>query len=98
MTTSLVTGGAGFLGSDLCDRLLGRGDRVIRIDNIGARESEQYRAYPPEIFEYRNIDIDELDYVDEPVDLVRIGPSSIMNEIQCADGDRPAEGQACPER
>jgi len=31
---TVVTGGAGFLGSHLCDRLLDRGDEVIAIDNL----------------------------------------------------------------
>ena len=31
--TVLVAGGAGFVGSHLCDALLARGDRVICIDN-----------------------------------------------------------------
>jgi dTDP-glucose 4,6-dehydratase len=34
MTTSIVTGGAGFLGSHLCDRLLAESHRVICIDNL----------------------------------------------------------------
>ncbi len=34
MTRSVVTGGAGFLGSHLCDRLLDRGDDVVCIDNL----------------------------------------------------------------
>lgn len=32
--TSVVTGGAGFLGSHLCDRLLNEGHRVICLDNL----------------------------------------------------------------
>lgn len=34
MATILVTGGAGFLGSHLCDRLIERGDEVICLDNF----------------------------------------------------------------
>jgi len=34
MTVVLVTGGAGFLGSHLCDRLIARGDDVICLDNF----------------------------------------------------------------
>ncbi len=34
MAAVLVTGGAGFLGSHLCDRLIDRGDEVICVDNL----------------------------------------------------------------
>ncbi len=34
MTVSVVTGGAGFLGSHLCDHLLSEGQRVICMDNL----------------------------------------------------------------
>ena len=34
MSRVLVAGGAGFLGSHLCDRLLGRGDRVVCVDDL----------------------------------------------------------------
>ena len=34
MKTILVTGGTGFIGSHLCDRLIARGDTVICLDNL----------------------------------------------------------------
>lgn len=34
MATILITGGAGFLGSHLCDRLIARGDEVLCADNF----------------------------------------------------------------
>src|SRR5271169_3181800 len=41
MRTILVTGGAGFVGSHLCDRLIGRGDNVLCLDNFftGSRDN-----------------------------------------------------------
>ena len=34
MKKTLITGGAGFLGSHLCERLLARGDNVTCLDNF----------------------------------------------------------------
>ena len=43
MATVLVTGGAGFLGSHLCDRLIERGDDVICLDNFFTGSKENIR-------------------------------------------------------
>ena len=40
----LVTGGAGFLGSHLCERLLADGHEVLCVDNFFTGTQEQHRA------------------------------------------------------
>ena len=41
----LVTGGAGFLGSHLCDRLLAAGDEVICVDNFFTGTKDNIAAF-----------------------------------------------------
>jgi UDP-glucuronate decarboxylase len=60
MASILVTGGAGFLGSHLCDRLIDRGDDVICLDNFftGQRRNIQHLLANPH-FELTRHDITE---------------------------------------
>jgi dTDP-glucose 4,6-dehydratase len=70
MSTCLVTGGAGFLGSHLCDELLSRGHRVICIDNLETGSLANIEHIRTEQFIHRNLDIIEPYYIDEPIDFV----------------------------
>src|SRR6202165_3086286 len=70
MTTSLVTGGAGFLGSHLCDELLRRGHRVICVDNLETGTLANIEHIRDQGFIHLNLDIIEPYYVEEPIDFV----------------------------
>jgi len=70
MTTSLVTGGAGFVGSHLCDELLRRGHRVICVDNLETGSLNNIEHIRSEDFVLLNLDIIEPYFVEEPIDFV----------------------------
>ena len=71
MPTSLVTGGAGFLGSHLCDYLIGRGHRVVCVDNLdtGSLENIRHLGEGPD-FRFEMLDITGHYDIDERVDFV----------------------------
>ena len=59
MTVFLVTGGAGFIGSHLCDRLLAEGHRVVAVDDLSTGRIANLgdaRGYGTE-FTFFNMDI-----------------------------------------
>ncbi len=85
MATCVVTGGAGFLGSHLCDRLLAEGHRVICVDNLdtGSLENIEHIRDPLFSFELHDMveHLDLLGPIDEiyhlaspasPIDYLRL--------------------------
>jgi dTDP-glucose 4,6-dehydratase len=68
--TSVVTGGAGFLGSHLCDRLLEAGHRVICLDNLDTGSLRNIEHIESADFEFLNFDITAEVRIEGPVDFV----------------------------
>jgi dTDP-glucose 4,6-dehydratase len=68
---TLVTGGAGFLGSHLCESLLSRGDEVICVDNLITGREENLRTlrdHPR--FQFVHHDVTRPIRVEGPVDAI----------------------------
>ena len=70
MPTSLVTGGAGFLGSHLCEALLGKGHRVICLDNLETGSLANIEHLRDDGFTFLHHDVSIPIAIDEPLDFV----------------------------
>ena len=70
MATCLVTGGAGFLGSHLCDELLLRGHHVICVDNLETGSLKNIEHIRSPAFEFLMKDIVEPYFVERQIDFV----------------------------
>ena len=67
----LITGGAGFIGSHLCDRLLAEGHEVIAMDNLSTGNVENIAHLAGhERFHFIKHDVTNYIYVPGPVDAV----------------------------
>ncbi len=70
MSTCVVTGGAGFLGSHLCDYLLAEGHRVICVDNLETSTLENLEHLRGDDFLFLNHDVMERIDIEGPIDFV----------------------------
>lgn len=66
----VITGGAGFLGSHLCDKLLQEGHAVVCIDNLITGNVKNIAHIRSKDFEFIHYDVTNFLYVDGPVDFV----------------------------
>jgi dTDP-glucose 4,6-dehydratase len=71
LTRAVITGGAGFLGSHLCDRLLAEGHRVVCVDNLVTGRLENIaHLRGRDDFEYLEHDVSRPFEVEGKVDYV----------------------------
>jgi dTDP-glucose 4,6-dehydratase len=70
MPTAVVTGGAGFLGSHLCDYLLAEGYRVVCVDNLDTGSLQHIEHVESPDFVFLSHDVTEHVEIAEPVDVV----------------------------
>ncbi|HEY9246819.1 MAG TPA: UDP-glucuronic acid decarboxylase family protein [Candidatus Methanoperedens sp.] len=67
---AIVTGGAGFLGSHLCDLLLARGYDVICVDNLITGNERNISHIRTENFRFMRHDVTKPLFLDEQIDLI----------------------------
>jgi dTDP-glucose 4,6-dehydratase len=70
MPTAVVTGGAGFLGSHLCDTLVADGYRVICVDNLETGSLQNVEHLRGADFVFLNHDLTQHLEIDESIDLI----------------------------
>ncbi len=71
MAATVVTGGAGFLGSHLCDALIARGDEVVCIDNLSTGSvSNIEHLFTERSFRFVEHDVSEYIWVPGDVEAV----------------------------
>lgn len=71
MARVLITGGAGFLGSHLCDRFISEGDEVICMDNLITGDPDNIaHLYGHERFRFIHHDVTNYVYVEGKLDFV----------------------------
>ncbi len=85
----LITGGAGFIGSHLCDHLLERGHEVICMDNLLTGDVRNIAHIRDPRFAFIQYDVTNYIYVDGPLDAVLhfASPASPIDYLKLPDRD-----------
>ena len=67
---TIVTGGAGFLGSHLCDLLLAKGHDVICVDNLITGSAQNIEQIESDRFTYLKHDVTKPLYFGDKIDYI----------------------------
>jgi dTDP-glucose 4,6-dehydratase len=70
MPRTVVTGGAGFLGSHLCEALLDRGHEVIALDNLSTGSVENIEHLTTDRFQFIKKDVTDYLFIKGSVDYI----------------------------
>jgi dTDP-glucose 4,6-dehydratase len=70
MARILITGGAGFIGSHLCDYFIARGDEVICLDNLSTGSTENIEHIRDPRFRFVEYDVTNYLFVEGPLDCI----------------------------
>ena len=90
---ALVTGGAGFIGSTLCERLLGEGAHVLCLDNFQTGRADNLRPFK----RHPAFELVEHDVIDSLPQWLRGGRSRFTHIYHLACAASPTHYQADPE-
>ena len=85
MPRTLITGGAGFLGSHLCDRFVAEGHEVVCMDNLVTGSADNIaHLIGQESFRFVRHDVSNFIYVEGPLDYVLhfASPASPIDYLQ----------------
>lgn len=95
MRRILVTGGAGFLGSHLCERLIANGDEVVCLDNFftGARsniehllDSRSFELLRHDVCEWIAVEVDEIYHLACPASPIHYQRYPVRTIRTCVQG------------
>ena len=85
MGRAVITGGAGFVGSHLCDLFLSRGHEVVCVDNFLTGSPENIKhLFGRDGFSFIKHDVTNYIYVEGPVDFVLhfASPASTIDYLE----------------
>lgn len=93
--TILVTGGAGFVGSNVCDALLSAGHTVISLDNLGTGRTENFDLIQDSV-RGSHVDGDVCEAIGDQLRSAQVNPDTIDSVYHLASRASPVDFNRYP--